>query len=79
MDDRRRFPLARAFARSWLSAALALAFLAAALSTSVVPGDLRTSGAEETVSAIDARPNDGSGYWPDFSNTGYANTPANAG
>jgi hypothetical protein len=26
-----------------------------------------------------ARPNDGSGYWPDFSNTGYAHTPANAG
>ncbi|WP_206956209.1 hypothetical protein [Trinickia acidisoli] len=31
------------------------------------------------ISAVDARPNDGSGYWPDFSNTGYANTPANAG
>jgi len=29
--------------------------------------------------ALNARPNDGSGYWPDFSNTGYANTPANAG
>lgn len=28
---------------------------------------------------LNARPNDGSGYWPDFSNTGYANTPANAG
>jgi hypothetical protein len=26
-----------------------------------------------------ARPNDGSGTWPDFSNTGYAHTPANAG
>ncbi|MFD1933120.1 MULTISPECIES: hypothetical protein [Nonomuraea] len=31
------------------------------------------------VPGIDARPNDGSGTWPDFSNTGYANTPANAG
>ncbi|TYB71036.1 hypothetical protein FXF51_00930 [Nonomuraea sp. PA05] len=31
------------------------------------------------VAAVDARPNDGSGYWPDFSNTGYANTPADAG
>lgn len=30
------------------------------------------------VSPINARPNDGSGYWPDFSNTGYKNTPANA-
>lgn len=30
-------------------------------------------------SAITSRPNDGSGYWPDFSNTGYKNTPANAG
>lgn len=29
--------------------------------------------------AIANRPNDGSGYWPDFSNTGYKNTPANAG
>jgi hypothetical protein len=29
--------------------------------------------------ALDSRPNDGSGYWPDFSNTGYANTPANVG
>ncbi len=29
--------------------------------------------------AIGSRPNDGSGYWPDFSNTGYKNTPANAG
>jgi len=29
--------------------------------------------------AVNARPNDGSGYWPDFSNTGYANTPANTG
>lgn len=29
--------------------------------------------------AITSRPNDGSGYWPDFSNTGYKNTPANAG
>jgi hypothetical protein len=79
MDDRRRFPLARSLARSCLSAALALAFLAAALSTSVVPSEFRTRGAEVAVSPIDARPNDGSGYWPDFSNTGYANTPANAG
>ncbi len=30
-------------------------------------------------SALTSRPNDGSGYWPDFSNTGYKNTPANAG
>jgi chitodextrinase len=30
-------------------------------------------------SAIGSRPNDGSSYWPDFSNTGYKNTPANAG
>ncbi|WP_027345242.1 hypothetical protein [Hamadaea tsunoensis] len=30
-------------------------------------------------SALASRPNDGSGYWPDFSNTGYAHTPANAG
>ncbi|WP_386779315.1 hypothetical protein [Longispora fulva] len=29
--------------------------------------------------AMRARPNDGSGYWPDFSNTGYPRTPANAG
>ncbi|WP_146104019.1 hypothetical protein [Nonomuraea solani] len=35
--------------------------------------------AAPAVAAIDARPNDGSGYWPDFSNTGYAHTPANAG
>ena len=32
-----------------------------------------------TQSALGARPNDSSGYWPDFSNTGYAHTPANAG
>ncbi|MFI6325030.1 hypothetical protein ACIBG8_46445 [Nonomuraea sp. NPDC050556] len=31
------------------------------------------------VSGVKARPNDGSGYWPDFSNTGYSHTPANAG
>ncbi len=30
-------------------------------------------------SALTSRPNDGTGYWPDFSNTGYKNTPANAG
>ncbi|MEV0147077.1 MULTISPECIES: hypothetical protein [unclassified Nonomuraea] len=79
-DDRRRLPLVRALARSSFAAAVALAVLAAALSTSVVTGaDFRTSGSAEVVSAIDARPNDGSGYWPDFSNTGYANTPANAG
>ncbi|MDM0078127.1 hypothetical protein QTH90_27215 [Variovorax sp. J2P1-59] len=30
-----------------------------------------------TGSALTSRPNDGSGYWPDFSNTGYAHTPAN--
>ncbi|NUT04796.1 MAG: hypothetical protein HOV76_15080 [Hamadaea sp.] len=30
-------------------------------------------------SALGSRPNDGTGYWPDFSNTGYARTPANAG
>ncbi|GAA3159697.1 hypothetical protein GCM10010486_27170 [Nonomuraea roseoviolacea subsp. carminata] len=78
-EDRRRFRLARALVRSCLSAAVALACLAA-LSTSVVPGgELRTVGAEKAVSAIGARPNDGSGYWPDFSNTGYAHTPANAG
>jgi hypothetical protein len=28
---------------------------------------------------LHARPNDGSGLWPDFSNTGYQHTPANAG
>ncbi|MBN6057404.1 hypothetical protein JYK22_36100, partial [Nonomuraea sp. RK-328] len=79
-DRARRLPLTRALVRSLLSAGLAFAFLAAALSTSVVTGgEFRTRGAEEVVSAIDARPNDGSGYWPDFSNTGYANTPANAG
>ena len=32
-----------------------------------------------TSSALSSRPNDGSSYWPDFSNTGYAHTPANAG
>jgi hypothetical protein len=30
-------------------------------------------------SALASRPNDGSGYWPDFSNTGYKHTPANVG
>jgi len=40
--------------------------------------DLFTKHAMDAV-ALNARPNDGSGYWPDFSNTGYANTPANAG
>lgn len=28
-------------------------------------------------SALTSRPNDGTKYWPDFSNTGYKNTPAN--
>ncbi|MFI7107360.1 hypothetical protein ACIBK9_13695 [Nonomuraea sp. NPDC050227] len=37
------------------------------------------SASPATGSAIAARPNDGSGYWPDFSNTGYSRTPANAG
>lgn len=30
-------------------------------------------------SALSSRPNDGTSYWPDFSNTGYKHTPANAG
>ena len=37
------------------------------------------SGVFPAQTALGARPNDGSGYWPDFSNTGYAHTPANAG
>lgn len=28
-------------------------------------------------SALTSRPNDGTGYWPDFSNTGFYHTPAN--
>jgi len=35
--------------------------------------------ARKSGSALTSRPNDGTGYWPDFSNTGYAHTPANAG
>jgi hypothetical protein len=35
--------------------------------------------AQTAASALNSRPNDGSGYWPDFSNTGYAHTPVNAG
>jgi len=40
---------------------------------------LAAYGANTVTSALTARPNDGSSYWPDFSNTGYAHTPANAG
>lgn len=62
--------------RSCVSAAAALAFVASILTADVAASaDSRT----RSVSAVQARPNDGSGYWPDFSNTGYANTPANAG
>lgn len=43
------------------------------------PGTEPRRGTAGIMSAVDARPNDGSGYWPDFSNTGYAHTPANAG
>ncbi|CAB3662439.1 hypothetical protein [Trinickia soli] len=48
-------------------------------SATTASGTGTNSGAGTTVAAINARPNDGSGYWPDFSNTGYAHTPANAG
>ncbi len=37
------------------------------------------SGGTGTGSALASRPNDGTSYWPDFSNTGYKHTPANAG
>lgn len=38
-----------------------------------------TSSSSGGGSALTSRPNDGTGYWPDFSNTGYKHTPANAG
>jgi hypothetical protein len=38
-----------------------------------------SSGSSGAGSALASRPNDGTGYWPDFSNTGYKHTPANAG
>jgi hypothetical protein len=38
-----------------------------------------SSGSSGTGSALASRPNDGTSYWPDFSNTGYKHTPANAG
>lgn len=43
------------------------------------PGGDPLSRYATAATALTARPNDGSGYWPDFSNTGYVNTPANAG
>ncbi|GAB3975659.1 hypothetical protein GCM10029978_060360 [Actinoallomurus acanthiterrae] len=55
-------------------------FIASILVADVTVGaESRTRTTAAGVSAIDARPNDGSGYWPDFSNTGYVNTPADAG
>ncbi|GAA4632692.1 hypothetical protein GCM10023196_067150 [Actinoallomurus vinaceus] len=55
-------------------------FVASILVSGVAGGaESRARATAAGVLAIEARPNDGSGYWPDFSNTGYANTPANAG
>lgn len=34
-----------------------------------------TNSTSDTASALTARPNDGTGYWPDFSNTGYQHEP----
>ncbi|WP_214318112.1 hypothetical protein [Nonomuraea sediminis] len=66
--------------RSCASAAAALAFIASTLTTDVAASaESRVRTSTGSASAIEARPNDGSGYWPDFSNTGYASTPANAG
>ncbi|MFF5205857.1 hypothetical protein [Streptosporangium sp. NPDC000396] len=54
-------------------------------SASPTPTPAKTSSPSPTPdpakpsAALKARPNDGSGYWPDFSNTGYTRTPANAG
>ncbi|WP_433252179.1 hypothetical protein ACQPYK_07315 [Streptosporangium sp. CA-135522] len=79
MYNRLRFPLVRALARSCVAVA-ALAFLASALPSSASAGSESSKPRpKKAVAAVSARPNDGSGYWPDFSNTGYANTPANAG
>ncbi|HUR05046.1 MAG TPA: hypothetical protein VM347_21060 [Nonomuraea sp.] len=69
---RRLFP----FIRATIAVAAALTLTA---SVSTADAESRVSVPTKSVSAIEARPNDGSGYWPDFSNTGYANTPANAG
>jgi hypothetical protein len=57
----------------------------AATSATATPTPTATKGAPPGAapgghaSSTSSRPNDGSGYWPDFSNTGYAHTPANAG
>ena len=45
-----------------------------------VPTSPETSNATRTSgSAIASRPNDGTGYWPDSSNTGYKHAPGYAG
>ncbi|MBT2226485.1 hypothetical protein [Nonomuraea sp. NEAU-A123] len=75
---RRHFPVIRfsRFIRATVAVAAATALMASASSAGA---ESRVPAPATSVSAVDARPNDGSGYWPDFSNTGYANTPANAG
>lgn len=43
------------------------------------PASTTTTPPTSNGTALTSRPNDGSSYWPDFSNTGYKNTPANVG
>ena len=51
-----------------------------ASNTSAVKFGVNTTGGggtSGTGSALTSRPNDGTSYWPDFSNTGYSHAPAN--
>lgn len=73
---------------SSLAARLALPAIVSALAPACGGGGSSAGSSESAggtapptgrvASALASRPNDGSGYWPDFSNTGYAHTPANA-